>query len=154
MGIGRRTFLDFGGFDAAFNRASAEDREFCDRWVQGGRRLIYVPDAVVRHAHKLSLYTYARQHFIYGRGALHFRQARAARNAEPVRIEPTEFYTQLLTYPSREKEPHALTSMCLLFLSQAANAAGYFFEKRFGPPVPPALPPGAARSDFAEGRST
>lgn len=153
MGIARRNFLDFGGFDVAFHRASAEDREFCDRWVQAGRRLIYVPDAVVRHAHKLSLYAYARQHFIYGRGALHFRQARAARNAEPVRVEPKEFYTQLLTYPWREGEPHAMTSMCLLFLSQAANAAGFFFEKYFGPPIPPALSPGAERRGIAEGRS-
>ena len=56
-----------------------------------------------------------------------------------------DFYTRLLTYPWREEEPHALTTMALLFLSQAFNAAGFFFEKYLGPPLPPALQPGARR---------
>jgi GT2 family glycosyltransferase len=154
MGIARRSFVDFGGFDIAFHRASAEDREFCDRWIGAGRRLIYVPDAVVLHAHTLSLSAFARQHFVYGRGALHFRHARAARDAGPVRVEPMDFYTRLLTHPWREGQPHAMTTMSLLFLSQAANAAGFFFEKFFGPPLPPASQSGARRQAAAEGRST
>ncbi len=150
MAVNRMRFLDFGGFDLAFHRASAEDREFCDRWTQADRRLIYVPDAVVRHAHRLSLYQFIQQHFSYGRGALHFRQARAVRNAEPVRVEPKEFYTELLLYPWRERDPHAMTTMSLLFVTQAVNAAGFFYEKYFGPEIPPALRPGARRHGVPE----
>jgi glycosyltransferase involved in cell wall biosynthesis len=34
MGVERDLFRSFGGFDTAYHRAAAEDREFCDRWTQ------------------------------------------------------------------------------------------------------------------------
>lgn len=146
IAVQRTRFRDFGGFDAAYHRAAAEDRELCDRWTQAGRKLIYTPAAMVRHAHQLSVPAFVRQHFQYGRGALHFRQSRAARDAEPVRIEPARFYTRLLTYPKRSRDAYPLSTAALLFLAQGVNAAGFFYEKYFGPPLPPGLQPGAARA--------
>ena len=66
-------FHAVGGFDTRFPRAAGEDREFCDRWVAQGRRTTLDPDAVVLHAHRLTLRSFWRQHFEYGRGAASFR---------------------------------------------------------------------------------
>src|SRR5262249_32212812 len=96
LAISRRSFLQMGGFDPDFPRAAAEDREFCDRWVSSGHRMIYAPEALVYHAHDLTLQTFWRQHFDYGRGALTFHQARARRQQEPLKLEPLSFYFQLL----------------------------------------------------------
>lgn len=120
-------FLKSGGFDDSFQ--TAEDREFCDRWVQNGNRLIYAPDVMVYHYHDLTLRTFWKQHFNYGRGALHFRKARTQRNLKPVPIEPMSFYFQLLRYPfskSGVKRPWSVST--LMFLSQVANALGFFTE--------------------------
>ena len=98
-----RALQAIGGFDATYTRAAAEDRELCDRWVDGGGRLVAVPEAVVLHAHALTPGGFVRQHFDYGRGALGYRRARAARAGAPLRIEPWAFYRDLLLYP----DPHA-----------------------------------------------
>lgn len=138
IAVERRAFLAVGGFDVNYHRAAAEDREFCDRWVQSGQRMVYAPDAIVRHAHRLSLREFCRQHFQYGRGALHYRQARAARNAGPVQLEPMHFYRGLLTYPWKTRAPMPEALAALLVVAQTANAIGFFREKWFGPAVPPA----------------
>jgi GT2 family glycosyltransferase len=67
MAAPRRAFLDLGGFNPAFR--TAEDRELCDRWRAAGRRLLYVAGAEVIHARRLTLGSFMRQHFAYGRGA-------------------------------------------------------------------------------------
>lgn len=121
-------FHKIGGFDFSFQ--TAEDREFCDRWVQSGYRLIYAPDVLVYHYHELTIRTFLKQHFNYGRGALHFRKSRIRRNLKPVPLEPLSFYSSLVRYPfskSNEKEPWLASA--LMCLSQGANAGGFFFEK-------------------------
>jgi GT2 family glycosyltransferase len=82
-----------GGFDETFT--TSEDREVCDRWLARGLRLVYAPDAVVHHAHALTLRSLWRQHFGYGRGARRFHLARAARGAGGFRPEGS-FYLKLL----------------------------------------------------------
>jgi GT2 family glycosyltransferase len=57
-----------GGFDAAWNRAAGEDREYCDGWISHGYRMVYVPEAVVEHLHGLTWRIFVWQHFNYGRG--------------------------------------------------------------------------------------
>ncbi|TVQ08721.1 MAG: glycosyltransferase [Leptolyngbya sp. DLM2.Bin27] len=123
-------FQQLGGFDTSFPLAAGEDREFCDRWLQQGLPLAYAPEAKVRHTHHLSLRRFWRQHFNYGRGAYCFHQVRARRADEPVKVEPLKFYWQLLTYPlSRQPQIRAMTLSGLLFLSQVANVAGFFWER-------------------------
>jgi len=120
---------DLGGLDATYTRAAAEDRELCDRWLQRGLRLTYAPDAVVYHAHWLTLRTFWQQHVTYGRGAFRYRLARAARRRGPVRVEPLPFYTNLLAYPFvRHRGRRAWVLATLLALSQVANAAGFVAE--------------------------
>jgi GT2 family glycosyltransferase len=118
-----------GGFDAGFPRAAAEDREFCDRWLQRGQRMAYAPQALVYHAHGLTLRTFWQQHFNYGRGAFHFHQVRTRRGQERPRMEPRQFYLNLVRHPfSQAQGGRALLLASLVILSQAANAAGFFRE--------------------------
>lgn len=124
-------FRALGGFDTSFPLAAAEDREFCDRWLHKGYPMIYAPEVLVYHAHRLALPAFWRQHFNYGRGAFCFHQVRAQRNREPVKVEPFSFYLNLLTYPFVQPlHQPALLLTGLLFLSQVANVAGFFWERR------------------------
>lgn len=82
-------FREIGGFDPAFT--TSEDRDLCDRWVATGRRIRYLSDAIVDHAHELTLGGFCRQHFAYGRGAFRFHAEHARRTGRRVRLEP-RFY--------------------------------------------------------------
>lgn len=120
-------FRELGGFDEAFT--TSEDRDLCARWRSRGLRLAYAPEAVVRHSHQLTLRTLWHQHFGYGRGALRFQRSRAARGEGRFRPDPA-FYFGLLRWPaSRARGIRAARLASLLLWSQAANVAGFFYEK-------------------------
>ena len=111
-----------------YTRAAGEDRELCDRWAGLGGRLVAVPEAVVLHAHALTLRRFLRQHFEYGRGAWDYRRARAARAGGPVRVEPWTFYRDLLRYPMHTHGWRGGHLVALVALAQAANAVGFVVE--------------------------
>jgi GT2 family glycosyltransferase len=121
-------FHAIGGFDTIYTCSAAEDRELCDRWLQHGYRMAYAPEAVVHHAHWLSLRTFLRQHFDYGRGAFRFRQARASRTQGRLRVEPPAFYLRLLAYPYSAGGGRPAALAALLLVSQMANATGFVCE--------------------------
>ncbi|MGB6301298.1 MAG: glycosyltransferase [Rivularia sp. (in: cyanobacteria)] len=123
-------FQALGGFDTNFPLAAGEDREFCDRWLQYGNEMVYAPEVQVYHAHKLTLSSYWRQHFFYGRGAFCFHQVRAKRAHREIKVEPISFYLNLLKYPLSQQtaQPKLLLS-ALLFVSQVAGVAGFFWER-------------------------
>jgi GT2 family glycosyltransferase len=124
-------FHAVGGFDTTFRRAGAEDRELCDRWVHHGYKMIYAPEAVVYHAHALTLRTFWRQHFNYGRGAFHFHQIRARYGQTTIAVEPLSFYVNLVAYPfSHGRVGRSLLVAALLVIAQVANVAGFFLERR------------------------
>jgi glycosyltransferase involved in cell wall biosynthesis len=121
-------FRAAGGFDATLR--TSEDRELCDRWLHSGHRMAYAPEAVVHHAHSLTLRTFCRQHFNYGRGACRFYQLRARLRGHPATLEARAFYVAMLRYPfSRARGRRALGLATLLVISQAASAAGLLWEK-------------------------
>jgi glycosyltransferase involved in cell wall biosynthesis len=123
-------FRALGGFDPGFPLAAGEDRDFCDRWAQRGGRMTYAPEALVDHAHELSLASFWGQHFRYGRGAYFFHRARERRGQGPVRVEPLSFYLKLLRYPfSRARGPRAVAISALFALSQLSNTAGFFWQR-------------------------
>ncbi len=130
IAMSRSHFLEIGGFDVSFPLAAAEDRELCDRWQQYGYPMRYAPKATIQHAHALSLKSFWRQHFGYGRGAFCFHKAKAQRTEKTIRVEPITFYTDLLTYPLKQEEVSVpLQVSSLFFLSQVATATGFFWEK-------------------------
>lgn len=131
LAVPARLFHVLGGFHGAFLRMGGEEREFCDRCRFHGFRMVYAPEAVVYHVHHLTLRSFIRQHFSYGRGGFHFQRLHAARTLRRVRVEPAGFYTGMFRYPFRmEKVPRAILVSLLLIVAQGANAAGYFYEKR------------------------
>jgi hypothetical protein len=90
--------------------------------------MVYAPEALVYHAHTLTFRTFVRQHFRYGRGAFSFHQARTQRGQSRIRLESASFYMNLLRYPTSQAQCKVWSSAALLFLSQVANAAGFFWE--------------------------
>jgi glycosyltransferase involved in cell wall biosynthesis len=118
-------FRAIKGFDETF--ITSEDREICARWRARGGALTYAPEAVVQHSHPLTLRTLWRQHFGYGRGALRFH--RASNKGGSFKPDLT-FYRKLLTSGATQPRPtRAAQLTALLFWSQVANAAGFFYEK-------------------------
>jgi GT2 family glycosyltransferase len=127
LAVRTRSFLAAGGFCEGF--AISEDREFCYRWLERGHGLAFVPGATIRHVHPVTLWTFCRRHFNYGRGAYGFHHLRARHERHPLRLGPRSFYRHLLLHPlARGLSKRALNLGTLVVLSQLASAAGFWFE--------------------------
>ncbi|MGQ0657624.1 MAG: glycosyltransferase [Chromatiales bacterium] len=131
-------FHHIGGFDPVFR--TSEDRELCDRWLHQGRRITYCPEARVGHAHALTLFSFVRQHFGYGRGAQRYHRLRSQRQSGSLGKE-FGFHLNLrnwLWYPfTQVHASHVLPVALLLGLWQMANFAGFMWEavrQKVGPP--------------------
>jgi GT2 family glycosyltransferase len=120
-----------GGFDENCFRLASEDRELCDRWRHHGHRMAYVPEAIVFHAHALTLAAFCRQHFSYGRGAWNYHRRRAERRSGRMR-DDFGFYPlffKLVRGPlARLPYFRRFSILALLALWQAANATGFVYE--------------------------
>lgn len=122
----RTGFSSVGGFDESFT--TSEDRDLCARWVLSGRRLTYVPEAVLVHASELTFSRFCKQFFSYGRGAFRYRRAQAVRTGRRVPIEPS-FYWALHRQPfSDASVDRRLSVSGLLLVWHLANTAGYARE--------------------------
>jgi len=120
-------FRAAGGFREDFS--TSEDREFCDRWLRLGHRMVVVPEARVRHVHPMNLRAFWRRHFGYGQGAYRFHRLRALRNHQGLRLAPPRFYLRLFGKPlTAGLRPRALATEALMLLSQAASTAGFLWE--------------------------
>ena len=126
MALSAERFRAIGGFDTTIPSATAEDKEFCDRWQAGGLELAHVPRAVVHHAHQLGFARFLRQHFNYGRGILSFRLTRRQRTPRGTILpESWRFYRDLLTSPLREPNQRpAWRAFALVAVAQLATLAG------------------------------
>ncbi|NOK64370.1 MAG: glycosyltransferase [Chloroflexi bacterium AL-N10] len=123
-------FHAINGFDTSYPRAAAEDRDFCDRWIQHGSPMIYAANAVIYHTHRMTLRSFWRQHLTYGRGAYRFHRGRARRSQGQIKVESTTFYLGLLRFPFSQERPHRTVPLAVLLgLSQGANALGFFWER-------------------------
>lgn len=130
LAVPRTSFVALGGFCASFPIAAAEDREFCHRWRHHGFGFVYAPEAIVHHAHDVTLPAFVRQHLAYGKGAHHYHLLLAARQQPALKVEPLVFYRDLLRYPFRHQRARkALGQSVLLALAQAVYAIGYFCER-------------------------
>jgi glycosyltransferase involved in cell wall biosynthesis len=124
-------FKKTGGFDATFFPFVSEDRDFCNRWLHQGYRMIHAPEVLVYHAHALTFRTFLRQHFNYGRGAFRFHKARARRDSGRSIVE-VKFYLNLLSLLrdpiSQVPGRRALLLATLLVVWQIANTLGFLWE--------------------------
>lgn len=122
----RDSFLGLGGFDERFRTAAAEDRNFCERWLEAGNRFADAPEAVVMHLHSLRLAGFWRQHFRYGKGAHTLHRLRRGRGGHRMRLQSQLYPALARTVRSREEPlPRRLGLGALIVVSQLANAGGY-----------------------------
>ena len=126
MAVAAGRFRAVGGFDATFR--TAEDREFCDRWIENGYRLTYAREAVVYHAHALNLGGLWWQHLGYGRGAWRFHQVRKQRGRGNFRPEWRFYRSLAMTSFARNAHVPAIRMAALALVAQLANCAGFFYE--------------------------
>jgi GT2 family glycosyltransferase len=119
MGVPAGGFRELHGFSPRYYRTAAEDRDFCARWLAGGRRILYDQSIVVRHAHELTLRSFIRQHYNYGYGSFLFHRLQATRQQRTFRVERARFYMSLLLYARSARLKF------LLLLSQAAHTTGF-----------------------------
>lgn len=148
MAVAAAWFHALGGFSTAIPSATAEDKEFCDRWIATGLALAPVPTMVVHHAHDLTGIGFLRQHFRYGRGILTFRLMRSRRCDGPFLPASLRFYAALVSSPLRvprrlRREDSASMYLrlpsriarwrlaCLLLLAQIATLSGALCEAAF-----------------------
>ena len=117
-------FREMGGFDPTYR--TAEDREFCARWLASGRRLACAPDALVTHAAASSLGRFWRRHYAFGEGAYRFRSRHTRVAGRHVALEPPGFYRRLVWAPfTRGVGLNAAAIAALIVVSQAASALGF-----------------------------
>jgi len=124
--VATELFRRVGGFDPSFR--TAEDRDFCDRWRCAGYALTYAPDAVVLHGHDLTLPSFWRQHFGYGRGACRFHRARARRGAGSLRPALAFYRRVFASAVGGSRGGRAWSLGALFVLWQLANTAGFVWE--------------------------
>jgi GT2 family glycosyltransferase len=121
LAVPTEAFREVGGFDESFR--TAEDRDFCRRWLARGLEITYAREALVQHTHPLTLAAFLRQHFDYGRGAFRFhRRAERARDGQVRTV--LGFYGSMPRL-LRENGRGGLGDVALW---QAANAAGFAWE--------------------------
>ena len=130
IALSAENFWAIGGFDTNFPLAAAEDREFCDRLLSHNYNMRYAPEAIVYHAHHLTLTSFYRQHFNYGRGAFLFHKTYSQRHPQQKSIQSWSFYLKLITYPLTKQYAQSAVLLCfLILLSQIATTFGMVTEK-------------------------
>jgi GT2 family glycosyltransferase len=128
MALPAALFRELGGFDTSFPRAGGEDREFCYRCERQGTPMIYAPDAVVAHAHHLTLRSLWQQHFRYGRGTRIFHVSRRAAGGGRVRVEPGLHVALMRTTLRGGSSAPRLGVIAGVLVTQLAYAAGFARE--------------------------
>jgi len=121
MAVPRHLLLNAGGFLTVNTAPGAEDREFVDRWRWLGYPVHYVPQARIWHYHQLTLLTFCRQHWQYGRGAVMYQQITRERDSDGTDFEGS-FYLNILKQFIHPDDPlplhKSLRAGVLLVLSQ------------------------------------
>lgn len=119
-----------GGFDPTFPFPGGEDVDLCARWLARGHRVHYAPEVVVSHAHQLTLSSFLRQHFLYGRGEQRLRVTKGDHAQIPAQRHPVRFVRSLgRSLSSQGSALWALPIASLLLLAQAAKMTGGVWER-------------------------
>lgn len=129
--LSRELYRELGGFSAAFCQAGSEDRDLCDRAVHAGGRLRYCPQARTLHEPRLTLVSFARMFFRYGRGAYLYHERRHQRGSGSI-SQDVSFHLRLpgfLRDALRELPRLEWASfLALTLVWQVMNTAVFFYE--------------------------
>ncbi len=129
MVVPAKQFRKLGGFNSSFK--TSEDRELCNRWLHNGWQMIFAKEATMYHAHHLSIRSFCKQHFNYGRGAYMYHKIRSER-ASGHFITELKFHFNihnwLILLISQVGLERAFPLLGTLLLWQITNAFGFFWE--------------------------
>lgn len=136
MVVPKDVFTEIGGFADGWR--TSEDRELCDRWLWHGYKMGFVREALVYHTHELTLFSFCRQHFSYGKGAGHYHRIRRQRQSGTMRQEMAFHadFDNWLVAPFARKKKKPVLLFLLLLLWQAANLAGFVWVTLFEKKIP------------------
>ncbi|MBN1832537.1 MAG: glycosyltransferase [Deltaproteobacteria bacterium] len=124
LALSREMFLETGGFDPELR--FGEDRDFCYRWASHGHPFAFVPDAVMYHAHQLTLGAFLKLHFCYGGGSYEFRRGVKKKGLQSVRLSPFSWYVNLAFSGIRKKKSGSGFLLTLLLIAtQVASSIGF-----------------------------
>ena len=119
-------FRLLGGFNPRLD--VSEDRELCDRWVEHGFGMTFVPEAVIRHATPTNLLGFCGKQFGYGRGAFAYHRARWHRGLGLSGFDSSFYRGPVRETLLRVAARRDFTSLALLVAWQALTAAGFAWE--------------------------
>ena len=119
-------FRLLGGFNPRLD--VSEDRELCDRWVEHGFGMTFVPEAVIRHATPTNLLDFCGKQFGYGRGAFAYHRARWRRGLGLSGFDSSFYRGPVGETLLRVAARRDFTSLALLVAWQALTAAGFAWE--------------------------
>jgi GT2 family glycosyltransferase len=122
-------FRSVGGFNPRLVLAY-EDREFCDRWRRFGYALVYAPEAVVRHCRAMTLRSFCRQQWTYGRMASRYYGLTSSRASTQIRHHLPRLYLDVARQALREHHGWSQPPiLALLAVSQVIVASGFMQER-------------------------
>jgi GT2 family glycosyltransferase len=125
VAIPAKAFRELGGFDESDALSHGSDREFSDRWLQSGRRIRFVPDAVVLEAHAPTLRGFLKAHFERGVGDSQIARKRLA-DDNSNNGYPRPRVLELMHYPfDRRSGWRAPFLSIFVALAESARALGY-----------------------------
>jgi len=131
LAVPKSSFLYVGGFNPRFPLAAGEDRDFCDRWISCGFQMTYAPELRVYHRHRMTIGSFIKKHFTYGRGAYIFHKEKAGRSRKRMKLENLTFYLNIVRFPFSLKVGwRAALYAVLMLLSQTAITCGFVYEWR------------------------
>lgn len=128
MAMPVESFRQIGGFRLDFR--TAEDRELCDNWKHHGFPIIYEPRARMYHFHHLTLSSFLKQHFFYGRGAFRFNRSYAHRHsASNLNFSFYVWMIKQITHIVSNMPLNPKITLISMFLMwKTADTAGFFME--------------------------
>jgi len=130
LALTKFAFFEIEGFSTKYTTYLSEDRNFCDKWINSGKSMKYIPDALVYHFHKMGFVSFFFQHFNYGKGARLFHLERQERNQARPSIEPMSFYVGMLAFPFREEGNIRAAILSLLIgITQIFHFLGYIWQR-------------------------
>jgi GT2 family glycosyltransferase len=128
LAMSKDLFFSIGGFDNIRFPNASEDRDLCSRWLEHGYRMVYAPEALVRHTHHLSMGRFLLQHFRYGIGAFSFHLACKQRHPGHKIVKMPFYHNVLRDLTLMTGNTRKCRLAAGLILWQAANTAGFLWE--------------------------
>lgn len=120
--IKRSALLDVGGFDETMTWGG-EDTDLSRRFVLAGKRIIYVPAAVLTHPARARLGSFVRWQYVRGRAKRQFARTTAIGGYVTARLA-----SQRKILRAHLSDPKLVLIALLMALSLLAQAAGYVVE--------------------------